>query len=149
MESKYNFYKAYDNLSKSGRVVVNYEVKTRDIKGLLYEYVDRVFVWYNGEAIVVDLQNFELMGDSGVVREKIVTSDMVVEKTHMDGVTQIRYEIISEHDRFVLLFSGRDKSFRIIENSFKEKTASGTLHTSRRVELPKLGFIQGDSSGER
>jgi hypothetical protein len=144
MESTYNFYKAYDNLSNSGRVVVNYELKTRKFAGVPYEYVDRVFVWYNGESIVVDLQNFELMGDNGVVREKIVTSEMMAEKTHVDGVVQMRYEIISEHDRFVLLFTSRDKSFRIIENTFDEKTASGAIHTSRLVELPKLGFIQGE-----
>lgn len=144
MASKYNFYKAYDNQSKLGRIVVNYELKTRNDYGSLYEYVDRVFVWYNGESVVVDMWNFELMGDDGVVREKILKEGVTVEKTDSDGVRQIRYTVNSGEDRFVMLFSGRDKSFRIIENSFEEKTASGAIHTSRRVELPKLGFIQGE-----
>ena len=144
MESKYNFYKAYDNQSKSGRIVVNYELKTRNDNGSLYEYVDRVFVWYNGESVVVDMWNFELMGDDGVVREKILKEGVIAEKMNLDGVFQIRYMAETETDRFVMLFSKRDKSFRIVENSFESKTASGAMHTSRRVELPKLGYIQGE-----
>jgi hypothetical protein len=144
METKYNFYKAYDNQSKSGRVVVNYELKTRNDNGSLYEYVDRVFVWYNGESVVVDMWNFELMGDDGVVREKILKEGLIAEKMNLDGVFQIRYMVETETDRFIMLFSKRDKSFRIVENSFEGKTASGAMHTSRRVELPRLGFIQGE-----
>ena len=144
MESTYNFYKAYDNLSKTGRVVVNYELKSKDDSGTLYEYVDRVFVWFNGESVVVDMWNFELMGDDGGVSEKIIKEGVTVEKTNEDGVSMIRYVATASPDRFVMLFSGRDKSFRIVENSFEEKTASGAMHTSRRVELPKLSFIQGE-----
>ena len=142
MESKYNFYKAYDNQSTSGRVVVNYELKTRSDSETSYEYVDRVFVWYNGDSVIVDMWNFELMGSDGVVRDRIVKDDIVVEKTVGDGVKQIRYSVETEDDKFVMLFSARDKSFRIVENSFEKKTASGAMHTSRRVELPKLGYIQ-------
>jgi hypothetical protein len=144
MENKYNFYKAYDNQSKSGRIVVNYELKTRTDNDSLYEYVDRVFVWYNGESVVVDMWNFELMGDDGVVRERILKDGLTVEKLNSDGVTQIHLVVESNENKFVMLFNKRDKSFRILENSFEERTASGAMHTSRRVELPKLGFIQGE-----
>jgi hypothetical protein len=143
MASKNIFYKAYENSSSTGRVIVNYELCERSVKKSSYEYVDKVFVSYGGDAVVVDLWNFDLIGLDGVIRNRIGTRQIFAEKYERDGFSEIVFLVDSEGDRFAMSFSSRDKSFRITENSFDPKTATGVMHNRLKVELPSLNFVQG------
>ena len=139
-----HYFKAYENSSAVGRVIVNYELHGKETPKSSYEYVDRVFVSYKGESVVVDMWNFDLIGVSGVIRDKITTKYLVAEKRMTDGIEEITLSIKNDTDRFTMVFAARDKSFRIIENSFESKSATGTMHDRRKVNLPSLNFIQGE-----
>lgn len=139
-----HYFKAYENSSTLGRVVVNYELRGNTTQKSSYEYVDKVFVSYKGESVVVDMWNFDLVGVSGVIRDKITTKYLVAENRKMDGIEEITVSIKNADDRFTMSFAARDKSFRILENSFESKSATGTMHDRRKVNLPSLNFIQGE-----
>ena len=139
-----HYFNAYENSSAVGRVIVNYELCGKETPKSSYEYVDKVFVSYGGEAAVVDMWNFDLIGSDGVVRDKISTRHFVAEKRMTDGVGQILWSVTNDTDRFKMSFTSTDKSFRIIENSFESKTATGVMHNRLKVELPSLNFIQGE-----
>jgi|SaaInlV_165m_DNA_1040744.scaffolds.fasta_scaffold76051_2 hypothetical protein len=138
-----NYFKAYENVFLTTRVVVNYEVCEHHEGGSSYEYVNRVFISFGDDSVIVDMWNFDLMGSDGVTRDKIGTQNILVEKLERDGFSEINFVGETKDVRFAIKFGSRDKSFRIVENTFDEKTASGVMHNQLKIKLPDLDFIQG------
>jgi hypothetical protein len=141
MNTEIHYVKAFENLSKNTNVVINYELHTIRQFKKNYEYVNKVFVQLGKSSAIIDLKNFKLV-QSGRSVEKILSHELIAIHECYDGFSEI---IVSSNSKqkFKVKFSSRDKSFRIIENSFDKTTASGEMISNKRVQIPSLDFTQG------
>lgn len=137
-----NYIKAFENASSLGNATINYELHILKNANPPHEYVGKVYIQYGNSSAVIDLKNFSLI-NNGVVVTQIKTNDIDVVHTELDGFSEIVFYGDNGKSKFKVKFSSRDKSFRVVENSFGLTNASGVLVNKVKVCVPTLNYSQG------
>ena len=144
LDKKITFIRAFDTMDPTDRVVVNYsrtdEALTTPTN--VWNYIDRVFVHCNGVEFYVDLRKFDILDSSERLTDEIVSKDFVVTNGGKVGQREILFNMKSRKHTLRILFLNRDKTFRLVKNTFSKTKLKGELFTRRVVELDALNYIE-------
>jgi hypothetical protein len=78
----------------------------------------------------------------GISTQKIDNTLYKVEKIGGAGQREILFQIKSLQQKFKMLFEHRNKSLRVIENSYLMQNIKGSLFKRNIVELDSLEYIE-------
>ena len=135
--------RAYDNFSHDRRVVLNYtsvgKSTTEDSRSL----VDSFYISCLDEGCFLNMNNFQLKDIAGDIINKIYERPYFkIEYIGKQGQREILFQTKLQNDSVKILFQNRNKSVRIIENTFDINQIKGSLFKRTLTELPNLEYIE-------
>lgn len=149
------YIRAFDNVDADNRIVINCEIK-REVTTLSpfeqeyksswanhpsWSYVDKIFVSCGGESFYVDLWNFDLLDSFENSVDAINGEGFFVRFGGLPGQRELLFSSNLGENHLDMLCLARDRTFRIIRNTYSLNDVRGALFTQSAVELNNLEFV--------
>ena len=134
--------RAFDNMDSENRVVINYTTPSELTMNEPWSHVNEVFVHCGGFEFYVDVWNFRILTETRVPVEELLRPTFRAYKLGRAGQREIMLATKFDDQSVKVLFLNRDKSFRVIENTFLKEKIKGSLFTRRNIRLEKLEYIE-------
>jgi len=141
--------RAFDNFSTDKRVVLNYTSSAKELDGVNRSAVESFFVFCKQEGCFISMNDFVLRNNSGDPISRfdgmyfsIRYSYKLGSSSGFAGQREIFFESKFPSESVKILFLNRNKSVRVIENTFDKNQIKGSLFKRTITELPNLQYIE-------
>jgi hypothetical protein len=142
IDRKLKSIRAFDNQAEGDRLVVNYSSASLSDGVKTWSVVDKFYVFYKNMFFYIKVDDCTLINMDGISTQKIDNTLYKVEKIGGAGQREILFQIKSLQQKFKMLFEHRNKSLRVIENSYLMQNIKGSLFKRNIVELDSLEYIE-------
>ena len=138
--------RAFDNRNADQRIVVNYSSVALSDQHNTWSVVDKFYVYsYNdnlseSSEFYIKVDECEIITSDGEKTNKMETFWFSVEKIGDIGQREILFE--TKDDKFKMLFEHRNKSLRVIKNSYLIQNIKGSMFKLNHVKLNSLEYIE-------
>lgn len=138
--------RAFDNRDSEQRIVINYSSVALTDQTSTWSAVDKFYVYSRSEKLssfsnfYIKVNECEIVSLDGLVTTKHETPWFVVEKIGRVGQREILFQ--TKDNKFKMLFEHRNKSLRIIKNSYKLQNVKGSMFKRNHVKLDTLEYIE-------
>mgnify|MGYP003689191257 CR=1 FL=1 len=138
--------RAFDNRNADQRIVINYSSVALSDQHNTWSVVDKFYVYsYNdnlseSSEFYIKVDECEIITSDGEKTNKMETSWFSVEKIGDIGQREILFE--TKDDKFKMLFEHRNKSLRVIKNSYLIQNIKGSMFKRNHVKLNSLEYIE-------
>jgi hypothetical protein len=134
--------RAFDNFSTDKRVVLNYTSSAKEIDGITRSAVNSFFVSCKQESCFISMNDFQLRNVDGDTINRFDGTYSKIEYTGNTGQREILFQTKFPNESVKILFLNRNKSVRVIENTFDKTQIKGSLFKRTVTELPNLEYVE-------
>ena len=134
--------RAFDNFSADKRVVLNYTSSAKEIDGINRSAVDSFFAFCKQEGCLISMSDFSLKSMAGDSISRFEGTYFNIKYVETTGQREILFETKFPSESVKILFLNRNKSVRVIENTFDKNQIKGSLFKRTITELPNLQYIE-------
>lgn len=134
--------RAFDNFSTDKRVVLNYTSSANEIAGITRSAVDSFFVSCKQESCFISMNDFQLRNVERNPINSFNGTYFSINYAEIPGQQELLFETKFPSESVKILFLNRNKSVRVIENTFDKNQIKGSLFKRTTTELPNLQYIE-------
>ena len=134
--------RAFDNFTSDKRVVLNYTSASKETDGINRSTVSSFFVYCKQNECSINMRDFQLKNAEGDNIRKYESEYFTIEYIGKVGQREILFQTKFTNDSVKILFLNRNKSVRVIENTFDNNQTKGALFKRTLTELPNIKYIE-------
>ena len=134
--------RAFDNFSSDKRVVLNYTSSSKNINGINRSTVGSFFVYCKQNNCSISMNDFQLKNAEGDKISKYQSEYFTISYMGKVGQREILFETKFPNQSVKILFLNRNKSVRVIENTFNNNQIKGSLFKRTLTELPNIEYVE-------
>lgn len=134
--------RAFDNFSSDKRVVLNYTSASKETDGINRSTVSSFFVYCKQNECSINMRDFQLKNAEGDNIRKYESKHFTIEYIGKVGQREILFQTKFTNDSVKILFLNRNKSVRVIQNTFDNNQTKGALFKRTLSELPNIKYIE-------